>query len=892
MKYNRITALLLVLLFIALQLPVFAAHQGGVLNEQELGLLYALDIIDESYNAEEEITRAELAELSVLVGGFDIVDEANKAAVFYDVTAENSYYAAIKIAAKSGIVSGNANGFFYPDNVATVGEAVKMFACAAGYGDYAEAKGGYPVGYFDAAQSMGLKIDWNDDKLTWGIAAKMAYDTLHAPAYVQVSFGQRITYEAKDNVTVLYNKHNIYHSSGIVDGVAYTTLTHPDSSIREGEITINGERFYYDNFSQYLGYYVNYYMKKDQEDVPELLYVGVVANETETLVIPSSDLISFNNDVLVYSPDGSNKDFKITFNEHPDLIYNGIAYPTYNDNEVIPDFGDLTLIDSDGNGNYDIIKVKSYTFLTIGAIDTVKNVIYDKYTNEELCLDENECNYTVLRGERKIVIQQLTEGQYLAVAKSRNTTGKPLVEVIAINKSVSGTIDSFDNISIDINYKNYIIGGPLEDMYNNGIVINTPSGLHRIKPGDSVKIFLFNNYAIACELNASSDYKFGYLINAQNDTSLGAKNRFMIASGKAVVEEIEGAEKVRIDGVPYNDTASVYTTLANSALLSNPDSSWPVAQPVRYKLNSQGQVSDIDTIYVSARDTSESLFKDSTYNGRTVTYVSANQSLYTSDWNLVSSLTADSKVIWVPVNDKSNYDMYNFTSAGTLFANYANYNVELLNVGDDFVADYAIVYLSVAQNVQVGAAPVPVVAINQTLIEDGEEATVLSVYNNGVVIDLIVSPDITMPNIAVGDLIRYRQNYNNEIYVITKVFDPSATIPANERIVSVDVDGSAPEYTHDYRTVYGSVWNRSGDIITLVNSISDDDGGIGSYSYIDNFSIKGNTYFYVYDRNNRKAEVSVATANDLLSFKNVGEEASRVFIYTRNGALNMVYIVM
>lgn len=887
---------LIAALIVCMLLPGTAGFAASdvQLDEGETGLLRELGLLDKSYDPQQLITRAQLAELGVRVAGVLPDSQAKGAAVFYDMTDENPDYGVVAAAAELGLVSGSTNGYFYPNRAATVSEAVKIFACAAGYAPYAAVHGGYPTGYWAAAQMMKLTPGGTDDTLTWERAAAMVFQTLHAPAYLQTAFGESQEYAADRDRTVLLEKHHIIHEEGVVDGAPYTTLTHATEDIRDGELTIDGRKFRWETGAADLGYRVHYYYDSDQTGTPALRYIYRDSVKNASLTVQAQDLVSFSGDVLTYQREQDARVQKIRFAEHPDLLYNGIAYATYTDADVLPQSGDVTLIDYDGDGGYELIKVRSYTFFVVGAVDFENQILYEKYNRAlPLQLDDMHCRATITRGDKTIRMQQLMEGQMLAVGRSKNTAGLPHVELIALTGAVSGVLDSVSPTEIGLNYQTYPLGGRLAEEYDGGLMVDTDTGAYRLSVGDAASFYPFMGQMVMAAFTGAQDWKLGYLIKAEEGKKFNAEKRFLLATGKAKVETLYGADSVRVDGKPCKEAGDLYGALLQSAALSNADSAWPVSQPVRYRLDGNGRINELDTIVQSDGDGQEDLQLDGAYLSETVSYLSANKSLYQSERELTATLTADTQVLWVPVNDREAAEHYNFTTSGTMMSNNANYNVELFNIGNNLVPRYAVVYLKINTNVSSSAAPIPVVSVSRALDETGQEITKINAYVNGKLTGLTVSSDLELPVLKEGDLIRYRANNANEIYVLTKEFSPSAPPPdRNGRIVADKGTSTGAEYVYSYRTLYGSVWARDAGMITAVDSIATDEGGVAGYSYIDNFLVSGSTYFYVYDTAKKSNRLTTCTINDLMPYTSAGENASRVLLYTKSGALNMVYLIL
>jgi hypothetical protein len=76
---------------------------------------------------------------------------------FSDVPSGTDDTIFILLAKAMGIINGNGNNTFAPNDFATYSHVVKMLVCATGSGDQlAKEKGGYPNGYITVANDMGI----------------------------------------------------------------------------------------------------------------------------------------------------------------------------------------------------------------------------------------------------------------------------------------------------------------------------------------------------------------------------------------------------------------------------------------------------------------------------------------------------------------------------------------------------------------------------------------------------------------------------------------------------------------------------------------------------------------------------------------------------------------
>lgn len=108
-----------------------------------------------NFNPDQTVTRAQMAAILCRVLG-ETEDLPTDGDRFTDVPA--SYWANgyIVKAAELGIIGGYQDGSFKPGNAVTYEQAVTMVIRAFGYEDEASSAGGYPDGYLAVAQNLGL----------------------------------------------------------------------------------------------------------------------------------------------------------------------------------------------------------------------------------------------------------------------------------------------------------------------------------------------------------------------------------------------------------------------------------------------------------------------------------------------------------------------------------------------------------------------------------------------------------------------------------------------------------------------------------------------------------------------------------------------------------------
>lgn len=141
------------------------------------------------------ITRAEMAKVLCKVLGLSKTDNGNS--TFSDMTSEHWAYGYVEAAYASGLIDGNDDGTFAPDNDVKFSEAVKMIVTALGYKPLAEQRGGFPYGYAQIASQNGITKDIDhalDVPCKRNIVFKMLHNALDVPCMIQTGFGENVEY--------------------------------------------------------------------------------------------------------------------------------------------------------------------------------------------------------------------------------------------------------------------------------------------------------------------------------------------------------------------------------------------------------------------------------------------------------------------------------------------------------------------------------------------------------------------------------------------------------------------------------------------------------------------------------------------------------------------------
>lgn len=112
-----------------------------------------------NFNPNNTITRAEVAAMICrMMYGEEAAKSFNESP-FTDVPTKHWAAGYIKWSVDCGIINGYGDGKFGPEDAVTYEQVVKMLVCSRGWEQEAEDAGGYPDGYLAMAEEIGITED-------------------------------------------------------------------------------------------------------------------------------------------------------------------------------------------------------------------------------------------------------------------------------------------------------------------------------------------------------------------------------------------------------------------------------------------------------------------------------------------------------------------------------------------------------------------------------------------------------------------------------------------------------------------------------------------------------------------------------------------------------------
>jgi len=602
-----ISILLCVALVCSLTLTSFAEDNVAEIAENVYGAeavdyLKALEVLenDEEFSLTANITRGEFAKLACSIAGYPMANPEIQ--VFTDVGADNEYAPYINSLANAGIISGYSDGTFNPNKEICMGEAVVILTTILGYGPYSQAKGGYPAGYFYTASRLDL-FDYLDNKgdmsvtITKGEAAQLCMNALDTLTLDPVAFGEEPKFATTEGRTLAYNTFGIVHITGVVEAVDITALKGENLTI-PWYMVIDGVKIEVGKIHSwdYLGYEVDaYYVEGSSTRKSELKYISKTDYNEET-VINIGDINSISAGKVEYWNEEGKKD-DVRFKTVASVIFNGAATGESFDMDMISGYeGEVTLVDNDGNSVADVIFVDAYTDYVVDIVDTTREKIYDRYTKGLSITGDVTADdpYTIIYDKtgEEVGLSGVKTDNIISVYKSKDDADQLLYKIYVSSDTVVGSLEAITQENgrniltvLGVDYK---------------ITKAAESRLEgKFKVGDTVTLYL-NTFGEVADMKVGSAMSFGFLMGVDTGSGLESKAQFKFYADNGQFMFAYAAKKIKIDNKAYTaaDADEYVAKLKAASKVVYPDADAEItAQPVRFRLNADGDVTYIDTIF-------------------------------------------------------------------------------------------------------------------------------------------------------------------------------------------------------------------------------------------------------------------------------------------------------
>lgn len=820
------------------------ADVKGTRYEEPVQILAALEIMvgDENgeFRLDDTIIRSEVAKLAIHTMGLEDAAESSKGqTIFYDVPTDHWANGYINLAVSQGIIEGDGDGNFRPNDPITYAEAMTIMVQATGYTISAEQNGGYPHGFVKVCTSNGLAKNVQGstyDEISRGNVAYLATNALEVPLMEQTGFGSDGRYEITDK-TLLKDRLKVTKGTGQVTAIENTSLT-GSSKLSENQVEIDEKLFetaY--NMNDLLGYNVEYYVKEENANSAIILAMPL-KNQNSDLKI-SSDLFSKltkknGNDAVEYFKDeNSSKTTIAEIASDAVLIFNGKRADM--DTTLIDmsdKSGTLTLLDTNKDNKYDIAFVRSYENIVVDTVSATK--ISDKYSDTTLRLDEN-VDFTLLKGLEEIKLSDLKEYDVLSVYASLD---KDLYEIAVTTKTVEGKVTNKNGDGLLINNERYKVA----PNYTNTITVGSEGVFH----------LDIDNKIAAVDASTTLSSNYGYLTRAyylQNEDK--ANFRIFTMDNKEVT--FDGNDKIKFNGKSGVKAEEVVKTINGEGETEK--------QLVTYTINSANKLSAIDTA------------TDNTATGGVISdkftknYV-LEDAKYSKSLSKLGNVRIDEKTVIFDVQDST--DEYAIRDMSVL-EDKQKYNAIVYDMTDNYTAK-AIV-LTNAQFSATASAPLAVVKeVTSAANEEDEQTDLLIALVNGEEVSLYAESENVLVKgegkLEKGDLIQYKTNSKDEIVSVRILQDINDK--ETESIKTPD---------EDLVTVYGRVTRKFSSSLNI--SVNDEADA--------NYNVPEEAKIYVVDTTKSKNNITVGDMSDIQIYDE--EDGNRVFLKIYEDVVKEIVVI-
>lgn len=876
-----------------------------------------------TFKPDNTITRAEFAKLLVLATTSGVTHTATTDK-FPDLALDHWANTYIAAAVNTGAINGYDDGTFKPENPVSYGEAVKMIVCTLGYASIVTPTEPWYDGYIKVANSISLTkgaagLGTNEAKR--GLVAQLIYNISGTKQLVQTgtdSSGNAVYRSSSDD-------DDLEEITGIVTGVFETTLEGVSYDLNKEQIMIDDGVFYVgeysvDDFLPYLGKSITV----EYEDGSKDIIKDFEEYKNSTLTVKDFDIDVIDGRKITYYAD--NKEDDLTLASDLYVVYNGrgverkLIDDDFIETYLNVDSGEITFLNNDSKSDYDVAFVTSYQTMFVtsksGGTDGVYT-IYDTYGPvNEITLKNGDCTVykvaskggTKTKVDSSTPLSSITANTVISIAAPLDQTDG--TEVIISSVNLSGkqveSVSKYD----------YTIGGTEYEMsaYYEALVEADPSK-YELEKGDAGTFYLDFLGRIAFYKKSETTDPYGYLATSSGSSGLNSNYTVSIFTQSGSMSEFTLADNVKVNGTRCTPSEAISKLEYSAAAINSgkPDEiveNADIAQLIKYKTNSSGQISEIFTInpddlesgnIIPGKFTAEGGTAEKAYfsTGEKLTCVSSGSTgrLF-KDAAGGSQFTVNSSTIafYVPYDRTADKDDYK-KRAGTAISTDTKYIVEPYDMSST-TAKVVVIYVgngTTDATIEVATKPVFIEQISQTT-NDGKSVEKISYYTAGstTLSTIYTNEKTSLKSLGInpGDVVKFAVE-NNEVCGVQKVFVGGELYDWNAGSVFdtfVDDDNIVTKsYSSDadyYQVVYGKVYSKTdeNDQITVTP--------IGGSDWLPYGIAKSSTKFYKWDSDKDVFDTSIESIDGFTTIDKVSEDAAtKIVAIKMNTSLLAVYII-
>lgn len=591
---KKIFAILLCFtLLINIDMFVVNAEDSNAEASRQAAILESLGVLTESGgDFQSDVTRSEFAVALCNILGLGSLAKEGIPCDFDDVSTDDAASGYIKILSDLGLVDGVGDHKFHPRDSVTYNQAAKMLVSALGYTVYAENKGGYPTGYSLVANDLGILrgIEQNlETNINKGAFVQMLYNSLEVDLMTATGFGDDESYTIRSGETLLTEKLNAYRINGVVTG-NHNTMLNGKSTLRKTEILIDDMVYQIGgggDVDDLLGYNVDCYVQENTNSKENVILYIEQSEHKNNVVEVFAENISTNDSTerFKYWEENKRSTTPKTINISPraSAIYNGQA-ADYTVEDFNLDNGKITLIDNNGDNQYDVIIIHSYTTYIVNNVNADEKTVYTKFGASPLCFEGNNDQKVYFWKDGydgyEVPIGNLKEWDVLSVAVSKD--GSLSTVYISGNIPVRGSVKEIGQSEVTVDTQTLEL---TEEFINN-------TNMQKPALGEEGTFYLDFEGRVAAYERSADDLKVGYLLNANLSGGISEKTCFRILNASGKWTDYSGAKNINLNGTRRPGTEVLADDLLH-------DGTKIKHQLITYKLNDNDEVFVINTAQIS-----------------------------------------------------------------------------------------------------------------------------------------------------------------------------------------------------------------------------------------------------------------------------------------------------
>ncbi len=536
---------------------------------REAEVLSALGVY--TAGAEDDyITRGAMIEAFVNLSGIDLGKEEK---IYFDVPVGSVYCKAVTTAYYLNFLDAKKGARLGADTYIGYEETVKMAMRLLGYGEIVNTKSYTDIVYkIKALKNFSVA---KSNAITQGEAVSLIYDLLEE----NIAEGSIDNLAVNKSETVLTRFLHMERVEGVVDAVNLTSLTGTTAEMGENGISIDKKFFVTNktNTEEYLGYRVEGYCKA-ADGKKEFVYLDKFDNEE--IVVEDIDLIEYTGNTIKYYDGEKTETEELSGLE--DIIYNNVAAPFFDVSSFNAENfnGYFKLIDNDGNGKTDVIRIYSYDNYVVKNVDVNGRIIMK---NEKGILDFSKYDILIVENYDRTAldITNLKEDSLISVFDSGNSKyAKIIVAPYEPAGYITGLSETENIVYVDDDM--YYADKEFFDVYQSLLKDSQNSALVDFR----------GRVAAISELHREDRFVWAYLCDIGSKTGLEKEVSIKVYGTDAEMKTFALKDNVLLDGekTPAEDVYEYFTELD----LVN-GKKFCTRQFIRYQVNSGGLVTKIDS---------------------------------------------------------------------------------------------------------------------------------------------------------------------------------------------------------------------------------------------------------------------------------------------------------